>query len=65
MKPGNWFAIEVMAFNACGRVAFPDTPPYVVRFSTPTAGHGTPFAFNDIKPLTVLMAETPSAFPVN
>lgn len=63
-KPGKALAMDEMALSACGRVALPDTPPYVVRFSTPTAGHGVPSARNDIKPCTVLMADTPSALPV-
>lgn len=62
-KPGILFPMAVIALNAMGLVAFPDTPPYVVRFSVPIAGHGVPSGFSDIKPDTVLMAETPSALP--
>lgn len=62
-KSGSSFLIAVIALRAMGLVAFPETPPYVVRFSAPTAGHGSPFAFSDIKPETVLIAETPSALP--
>lgn len=64
VKPGNLFPIAVIARKAIGLVAFPDTPPYVVRFSVPTAGHGVPSGFKDINPETVLMAETPSALPI-
>lgn len=60
-KPGIALAMDETARNACGRVALPDTPPYVVRLSRLTAGQGVPSARNDIKPCTVLMAETPSA----
>lgn len=57
--------IDEIAFNACGLVALPETPPYVVRLSAPTAGHGVPSERNDINPCTVLIAETPSAFPAD
>lgn len=62
-KPGMALAMDEIAFSACGRVALPDTPPYVVRLLTPTAGHGVPSARNDINPCTVLIADTPSALP--
>lgn len=60
----NLFPIADIALKAIGRVAFPLTPPYVVRFSRPTAGHAVVSAFKLIKPDTVLIAETPSAPPV-
>lgn len=62
-KPGNIFAMLLTAFNPMGLVALPETPPYVVSFLTPTAGHGLPAAFRPIRPETVLMADTPSALP--
>ena len=51
------------ALNAIGLTAFPLTPPYVVRFSNPTAGHACPLELSPIKPDTVLIAVTPSAPP--
>jgi hypothetical protein len=56
--------MDDMAFKAIGRVAFPETPPYVVLLSAPTFGQAMPSAFTDIKPCTVLIADTPSAVPV-
>ena len=43
----------------------PDTPPYVVLCSFPTRGQAVPSEFNFISPLTVLVAVTPSALPIN
>ncbi len=43
--------------------AFPDTPPYVVFPSFPTAGQALPLELRPIRPETVLMAVTPSAPP--
>ena len=42
--------------RAMGRTAFPDSPPYVVSCSLPTAGQALEFAFNPIRLDTVLMA---------
>ena len=44
-------------------MAFPDIPPYVVRLAFPTAGQAVLFPFSPIRPETVLVAVTPSAFP--
>lgn len=55
--------MEDTARSATGLVAFPDTPPYVVSLSIPTAGHGSPREFNPIKPDIVFIADTPSALP--
>jgi len=62
-NPGSSLAIVEMARNATGLIALPDTPPYVLSFSRPTAGHGVASALNPISPDTVLMAATPSAPP--
>ena len=37
-------AIAETALRAIGRTAFPEIPPYVVRFSVPTAGHASPIS---------------------
>ena len=55
--------IELTALRAIGLTAFPDTPPYVVLFSTPTLGHALASLFTVIIPDTVFMAVTPSAPP--
>ena len=62
-NPGNSLPIDEIALRATGLVAFPLTPPYVVVFSIPTAGHGIPFDFSLIKPDMVFMAATPQAPP--
>lgn len=49
-NPGRALAMDDIAFNAIGRVIFPETPPYVVYFSLPTAGQGVPFALTLISP---------------
>ena len=59
----SFIPIAETALKAIGRTALPLTPPYVVRFSFPTAGHAWPFEFRPIKPDTVLIAVTPSAPP--
>jgi hypothetical protein len=51
------------ALRAMGLMALPETPPYVVNFSFPTAGQASEFDFRPIKPDTVLVAVTPSASP--
>ena len=62
-NPGNAFAIADTARKAMGRMAFPDTPPYVVRLACPTPGHGVAPPFRCISPETVFVAVTPSAPP--
>lgn len=62
-KPGKALAIDDTARRPTGLVALPDTPPYVVNLSAPTAGHGSPFEFNPINPEIVLIAATPLALP--
>ena len=62
-NPGSSLAIAETARNPTGLIALPDTPPYVLSFSRPTAGHGVAFAVSPISPDTVLMAATPSAPP--
>lgn len=49
-KPGIALATAETAFNAIGLMALPDIPPYVVRFSWPTAGHPDPSVRNPIRP---------------
>lgn len=49
--------------KATGRVALPDTPPYVVIFWAPTAGQAVASDLSPIRPLIVLMAVTPVAPP--
>ena len=62
-NPGIALAIAETALSATGRIAFPDTPPYVVRFSAPTPGQGVPSPFTFISPESVFVAVTPSALP--
>jgi hypothetical protein len=62
-RPGRSLAIAETARNPTGLIALPDTPPYVLSLSRPTAGHGVASAFNPISPDTVLIAATPSAPP--
>ena len=62
-NPGSLLAIAETACNPTGLIALPDTPPYVVNFSRPTAGHGVASALSPISPDTVLTAATPSAPP--
>lgn len=62
-NPGSSLAIAETARNPTGLIALPDTPPYVLSFSRPTAGHGVASALNPISPDTVLIAATPSAPP--
>ena len=62
-KPGRALTMAETFLSATGRTALPETPPYVVLFSLPTAGQGLALAFNPIRPDTVLMAVTPSAPP--
>lgn len=56
-------AIALTAFKAIGRMAFPETPPYVVLWSFPTFGHAVVSCLIPIRPLTVFVAVTPSAPP--
>mmetsp|Transcript_11752 Transcript_11752/g.29696 ORF Transcript_11752/g.29696 Transcript_11752/m.29696 type:complete len:203 (+) Transcript_11752:932-1540(+) len=62
-KPGSARAMAEIALSAMGRVALPDMPPYVVRFSLPTAGHALLSPCTPISVDTVLMAVTPDAPP--
>lgn len=62
-KPGMARATADTARRAIGRIAFPETPPYVVFFSRPMPGQGDPSAFKPISPETVFVTVTPSAFP--
>jgi len=62
-NPGSFLAIAETACNPTGLIALPDTPPYVLSFSRPTAGHGVASALNPISPDTVLIAATPLAPP--
>ena len=62
-NPGRALATAETARKAIGLMALPDTPPYVVRFSLPTAGHAVPSPFKCIRPDTVFVAVQPSAPP--
>ena len=62
-NPGRALPMADTARRAIGLMALPDTPPYVVRFSFPTAGQALPSPFKPIRPETVFVAVTPSAFP--
>ena len=55
--------MEDTSRRAIGRMAFPDSPPYVVFSSLPTAGQALELPFSPMRPETVLMAVTPSAPP--
>ncbi len=56
-------AMAVTALKAMGRIALPDTPPYVVLLSFPTFGQAVESCLIPIRPLTVFVAVTPSAPP--
>lgn len=62
-KPGRALPIADTARNAIGRMALPETPPYVVLCSLPMFGQATPLVFTPIRPETVLVAVTPVAPP--
>ena len=65
-NPGSALPIADTSRRATGRIALPDTPPYVVRRSTPTFGHATASVDRiPIRPDTVLVAVTPSAPPAS
>ncbi len=55
--------MAVTALKAMGRIALPDTPPYVVLLSFPTFGQAVESCLIPIRPLTVFVAVTPSAPP--
>ena len=63
-KPGRARAMADTARSAIGRIALPETPPYVVRCCCPIDGHADASPRNPIKPETVFVAVTPSALPV-
>eukprot|EP01137_Pigoraptor_chileana_P009089 Opistho-2@56828 len=62
-KPGSFRAMFDTALRAIGRMALPETPPYVVFFSAPTAGHADALDLTPISPDTVLVAVAPDAPP--
>ena len=62
-NPGKALAMADTARRAMGRIAFPETPPYVVCFSRPMLGQAEASFLNPMRPETVLVAVTPSALP--
>merc|ERR1719421_2675799 len=59
--PGIAFAIFDTALSAMGRIASPDTPPYVVFFASPMLGHAEASGRRPMRPETVFVAVTPAA----